>query len=153
VSSSSAQQQQQQQLEQHASVAVFTVGEVALLRACPVPGGLSVLLQALTAEHLLPASGAAGAQQDVAMGEEGSSQEAAAEAAAGGAEEGGSGKRAVPMVLQAHTWVAFGKLCLVDEALAKKCVPLFVQVSPVQLFDQAAAAGTWWWLMQLGKRL
>ena len=29
--------------------------------------------------------------------------------------------------LQAHAWVALGKLCLTDEALAKKCVPLFVQ--------------------------
>jgi hypothetical protein len=122
VSSSSA---QQQQLEQHASVAVFTCGEVALLRACPVPGGLSVLLQALTAEHLLPAAGAADAQQDIAMDEEGSSQEAVA---AGGAGEDSSGRRVVPMGLQAHTWVAFGKLCLVDEGLAKKCVPLFVQV-------------------------
>jgi condensin-2 complex subunit D3 len=28
---------------------------------------------------------------------------------------------------QAHAWVALGKLCLTDEALAKKCVPLFVQ--------------------------
>ena len=27
---------------------------------------------------------------------------------------------------QAHAWVALGKLCLVDEALAKKCVPMFV---------------------------
>ena len=29
--------------------------------------------------------------------------------------------------MQAHAWVALGKLCLTDEALAKKCVPLFVQ--------------------------
>lgn len=28
---------------------------------------------------------------------------------------------------QAHAWVALGKLCLTDEAAAKKCVPLFVQ--------------------------
>lgn len=28
---------------------------------------------------------------------------------------------------QAHAWVALGKACLVDEALAKRCVPLFVQ--------------------------
>ena len=33
-----------------------------------------------------------------------------------------------PCVLpQAHAWVALGKVCLTDEALAKKCVPLFVQ--------------------------
>ncbi len=30
-------------------------------------------------------------------------------------------------LLQAHAWVALGKFCLVDEATAKKCVPLFVQ--------------------------
>ena len=30
-------------------------------------------------------------------------------------------------VLQAHAWVALGKFCLVDEATAKKCMPLFVQ--------------------------
>ena len=29
---------------------------------------------------------------------------------------------------QAHAWVCLGKLCLADEALAKKCVPLFAQV-------------------------
>ena len=29
--------------------------------------------------------------------------------------------------MQAHAWVALGKLCLTDERLAKKCVPLFVQ--------------------------
>ena len=28
---------------------------------------------------------------------------------------------------QAHAWVALGKFCLVDEATAKKNVPLFVQ--------------------------
>ncbi len=33
----------------------------------------------------------------------------------------------LPPYLQAHSWVALGKLCLTDEALAKKCVPLFVQ--------------------------
>ena len=29
--------------------------------------------------------------------------------------------------VQAHAWTALGKLCLADEALAKKCVHLFVQ--------------------------
>lgn len=29
--------------------------------------------------------------------------------------------------MQAHAWVALGKLCLTDEATAKKCLPLFVQ--------------------------
>ena len=31
------------------------------------------------------------------------------------------------MVLQAHAWTALGKVCLSDEGLAKKCLPLFVQ--------------------------
>lgn len=31
------------------------------------------------------------------------------------------------LCIQAHAWVALGKLCLTDEALAKKCVPLLVQ--------------------------
>ena len=29
--------------------------------------------------------------------------------------------------MQAHAWTALGKVCLVDEGLAKKCLPLFVQ--------------------------
>lgn len=35
----------------------------------------------------------------------------------------------LPGAVQAHTWVALGKMCLADKALAKKCLPLFVQVS------------------------
>lgn len=38
-----------------------------------------------------------------------------------------SSGRAVPRVA-AHAWVALGKLCLVDERLAKRCMPLLVQV-------------------------
>ncbi len=30
-------------------------------------------------------------------------------------------------VMQAHAWVALGKICLADETTAKKCVPLFIQ--------------------------
>jgi condensin-2 complex subunit D3 len=47
--------------------------------------------------------------------------------APGGATQGGGG-RLVPACVQAHAWIALGKVCLVDENLAKKCVPLFVQV-------------------------
>ena len=32
-----------------------------------------------------------------------------------------------PVAVQAHAWAALGKLCLTDEGLAKKCVPLLVQ--------------------------
>jgi hypothetical protein len=30
-------------------------------------------------------------------------------------------------VVQAHAWTSLGKLCLVSETLAKRCLPLFVQ--------------------------
>lgn len=33
----------------------------------------------------------------------------------------------VPGPVRAHAWIALGKLCLVDEALAKKTLPFFVQ--------------------------
>lgn len=52
-------QQQQapsQQVLWRASVALFTVGEVALLRAAKVPGSLTLLVQALTSGQLLPGS-------------------------------------------------------------------------------------------------
>jgi hypothetical protein len=45
------------------------------------------------------------------------------------ASQGQSRGRDLPVTLQAHAWIALGKVCLVDENLAKKCVPLFVQVS------------------------
>lgn len=35
--------------------------------------------------------------------------------------------RIVPPALQAHAWTALGKLCLIDEQLAKKCMPIFIQ--------------------------
>lgn len=38
------------------TVAVFTIGELALLRTSKPSGGLTVLLQALTAQRLLPTS-------------------------------------------------------------------------------------------------
>ncbi len=31
------------------------------------------------------------------------------------------------MAVQAHAWVALGKVCLTDEATAKKCLPRFIQ--------------------------
>lgn len=31
------------------------------------------------------------------------------------------------LAVQAHAWVALGKVCLTDEAIAKKCLPLFIQ--------------------------
>jgi condensin-2 complex subunit D3 len=121
---------------------MFTVGDVALLKAAKPPSGLVVLLQALTAHKFIQSSStsaAAGYSQagsqavpDVAAGAE-ASQAAEGDAgvvdAAGGATQTqGGGGRLVPACVQAHAWIALGKVCLMDENLAKKCVPLFVQV-------------------------
>lgn len=212
-------------LEHSACVAVFTVGEVALLKAAKPPSGLTVLLQSLTAHKFIvsstamftfqsqmpggfPLSGSqlygSGTQADNLLSQyyagPGSTQQLpAVPQTQGGA---GDGERSVvnqpvatcvqvrlsschvsqsmsqlqPSAIQgcciflinpcwcsnisgaesanslsqssaclnswllvlllpfacytcqAHAWIALGKLCLVDEALAKKCVPLFVQV-------------------------
>ena len=37
------------------------------------------------------------------------------------------GSEAPGMAVQAHAWVALGKICLTDEATAKKCLPRFIQ--------------------------
>ena len=121
-----------------------------------------VLLQAFTAQRLLPSSNNAGlggwqhrgltngsqgtqgtaavaaGDGDVVMGGTEEVGEARGAAAAGQWEERGAGgedgtqdqsrARDLPVTLQAHAWIALGKVCLVDEGLAKKCVPLFVQV-------------------------
>lgn len=47
--------------EARAATAVFTVGEAAVLCGTKAPGSLVVLVQALTAQHLMPAAGAADA--------------------------------------------------------------------------------------------
>ncbi|KAK9813253.1 hypothetical protein WJX72_011494 [[Myrmecia] bisecta] len=89
-----------------AATALFIVGEVALLRSCKPSGRLVVLVQALTSPKLASAPSAA-------------SQQGASQAFSEGSE--------VPGAVQAHAWVTLGKLCLTDEPLAKKCVPLLVQ--------------------------
>ncbi|KAF6260358.1 non-SMC mitotic condensation complex subunit 1-domain-containing protein [Scenedesmus sp. NREL 46B-D3] len=133
------------QADHSTCVAMFTVGDVALLKAAKPPSGLVVLLQALTAHKFIQSSSSypqAGSQAppDVpaggvaAAGPEGS-QAAAADGDGGGAVAAGAaaqgcaagGARLVPACVQAHAWIALGKVCLVDESLAKKCVPLFVQ--------------------------
>lgn len=94
-----------------AGVAVFTVGEIALTRQVKVPSKLVVLVQALTGPKLLTTATAFA----TASQQPGASQLAPVEGLT------------VPTALQAHAWAALGKLCVVDELLAKKCVPLFVQ--------------------------
>jgi hypothetical protein len=39
-----------------------------------------------------------------------------------------AGQVEVPPAVRAHAWITLGKLCLVDEALAKRCLPFFIQV-------------------------
>lgn len=130
-------------------VALFTVGEVALLRAAKPPSGLIVLLQALTAHKFIPSSATrlsqmlsqsqavsqalGGSQLDPHAGPD--SSQAAGGGSLGGLTQPGSdvpaaaaSGRPVPACVQAHAWISLGKVCMVDEALAKKCVPLFVQV-------------------------
>lgn len=124
-------------LQRRAAAAVFAAGEAALLRAARPPAGLTVLLQALTAPKLLPGMAAMTIDDvtaDAGAGAEPDGDAGMADAA--GAEGGGEGAEAaapavagqVPAALQGHAWIGLGKVCLVDEALAKKLVPLFIQV-------------------------
>jgi len=132
-------------LDQVSCVAVFTVGQVALLRAAKPPSSLTLLLQTLTAHRFLPGHAAgpsqasssqpAPSQQPVegtsaASLQPQDSQQPAADAWPAGAavNSGAGGGRPVPACVQAHAWISLGKVCLVDEGLAKKVVPLFVQV-------------------------
>ncbi|KAK9845075.1 hypothetical protein WJX74_010283 [Apatococcus lobatus] len=90
---------------------LFVAGEVALLRGRrALPGKLVMLMQALTAPTM---AGSAHVEQSQLLS---SSQ----------APVTGPGVN-VPSSVQAHAWTALGKVCLSDEALAKKCLPLFVQ--------------------------
>ncbi|GBF90548.1 hypothetical protein Rsub_03119 [Raphidocelis subcapitata] len=126
-------------LQRRALAAVFAAGELALLRVARPPAGLTVLLQALTAPRLLPGMVASmSGAGDAAMDEAEAEAELAAAAAAAAAEAGEEGEegaaepaagasREVPVALQGHAWISLGKVCLVDEALAKKLVPLFIQ--------------------------
>lgn len=124
---------------------------MALLKAAKPPSGLLVLLQALTA-HKFIQSGAqntyysqAGSQACLSQQQpEGAAaavdadDAGAADAAGLPATQGTGGGRLVPACVQAHAWIALGKVCLVDEALAKKCVPLFVQVRLLCCAEAAA---------------
>jgi len=127
-------QQQLARLQRRAAAAIFAVGELALLRVARPPAGVTVLLQALTAPRLLPGMMAAALEGAAAEPSASSQQQDdAAERAerADEDEEGGEAEenaREVPSSLQGHAWISLGKVCLVEEALAKKLVPLFIQV-------------------------
>ena len=119
-------------LQRRAACATFAVGELALLRAARPPAGLTVLLQALTAPRLLPGVTAAiaGGGGNGGIDLDGltlggtPARSGGGDAAAAAPEDGA---REVPVSLQGHAWISLGKVCLVDEALAKKLVPLFIQ--------------------------
>lgn len=105
-----------------ASAALFAVGEAALLRTAKAPANLTLLVQALTAQRLLPSAAAAAEQPGLSS-----------QVPGGGVE--------VPAQVQAQAWTCLGKLCVVDEALAKKCVPLLVQVSRRHLIERPPRLG------------
>ncbi|GAX77789.1 hypothetical protein CEUSTIGMA_g5232.t1 [Chlamydomonas eustigma] len=92
-----------------ASIALFTAGEVTLLKQAPVPGGLVVRVQAMTAQQQ--------SKQLLEPVRHGDPFSAAAAELREGCDA----------ALQGHAWVCLGKLCLADETLAKRCLPLFVQ--------------------------
>jgi condensin-2 complex subunit D3 len=81
-----------------ATAALFAAGATALLSPSAVRGELVTLVQAL-----------------VAGGAE------------GGSGSGVGGATCADDALSAHAWATLSKLCLADERLAKRCVPLFVR--------------------------
>ncbi|MEW5301609.1 MAG: hypothetical protein WDW36_004459 [Sanguina aurantia] len=119
------------------AAALVSVGEVALLRAASVPSGVVLLVQAMTAEPSSPQAQAQAASQAVPIKQEDGSDAAAAPGLPppGGAGVAGSAgqrqqQQQQEQEQQPHqglAWAALGKLCMVDEALAKKCLPLMVQ--------------------------
>jgi hypothetical protein len=124
-------------LQRRAAAAVFAVGELALLRVSKPPAGLTVLLQALTAPKLLPGMATAADADDP---DAGAPAPAEADEDADGTGADGAAPREVPASLQGHAWISLGKVCLVDEPLAKKLVPLFIQVRAASGVSGALAA-------------
>lgn len=100
-----------------ATSGLFVTGEVALLKAAKPTQRLVTLVQALTSPALALEAALSSFSQPMPPSESNERGQLT------------SGSASVAPVVQAHAWVTLGKLCLADEALAKKCVPLFVQVS------------------------
>ncbi|GFR51612.1 hypothetical protein Agub_g14038 [Astrephomene gubernaculifera] len=88
-------------------LALFTLGEVALLRETKMPGGVPVKVQALTHARAGGVGGSAVGASGTAVAQARAPQAFSA--------------------VSAHAWTCLGKLCIADESLAKKCVPLLVQ--------------------------
>lgn len=114
-----------------------------MLRASTPSSRLVTLVQALTSATLAAgltaaaAGGGGASQQQIPMPtplvarleEDGIAEGEVYEGAAAGSAPADTAVAAasVPATVQALAWVTLGKLCLVNESLAKKCVPLFVQ--------------------------
>jgi hypothetical protein len=106
-----------------AAVALFTAGEIAVLRVTKPPFALALLVQALTATPSpaqRPGGINAAAATQAAVGN-GMTHGTQVQGEPAGAAEG-------QVDLAAYAWVALGKLCMADEGLAKRAAPLFVQV-------------------------
>ena len=84
--------------------ALFTAGEMVLLRTARPSSRLVLMVQALTSSRLATVAPQCAASSN-----------------------NGLAALDVPAMVQAHAWVTLGKMCLADEMLAKKCVPMFVQ--------------------------
>lgn len=118
--------------------ALFAVGEVALLGVRP-PQALVIKVQSLTAAgassaatdtHTAAAAAAMGVGSGGCMSVGATQSQSQSllpplptQLAEGVASGSGGGSE-----LQGGAWLCLGKLCVMDEALAKKAVPLFVQV-------------------------
>jgi condensin-2 complex subunit D3 len=107
--------------------ALFITGEVTLLRASTPSSRLVTLVQALTSASLAAGLHAASEKQTPMPAPIVARNNEDEEVGAMGEEESAAAATSVPATVQALAWVTLGKLCLVNESLAKKCVPLFVQ--------------------------
>ena len=100
-----------------------------MLKAVAVPGGLVVRVQALTSlRGLVDATSAAAAEKADASAAAGFADVEGQQGSAQGALQGGMQVEGGGAQVAGAAWVCLGKMCLADESLAKKCLPLFVQV-------------------------
>ncbi len=117
------------------SAALFALGEIALL-GVKIPAAIVIKVQSLTSPELTQSltqpTTAPSTQPATQAGAEDAPPEQTqaadgAEGAAGAAGGDAAAARAAGDVCGV-AWACLGKLCMADESLAKKAVPLFVQV-------------------------
>lgn len=114
------------------TAALFTTGELALLSRYKPPRRLLALIQSFTSQQLLPRQPPPASQQHPLPGGQ------MHDLPRGHLDEGmhlappergpSSHWIPVPTDLRSLAWAALGKLCIVDEVLAKQTVPSMVQV-------------------------